>query len=421
MKEDTVIRLKRQEEEKGFDILRDILRRGAKKLLAQAIEAEISEYLEQYGNERLEDGKKAVVRNGYLPERTVQTGIGDVEVKIPKIRDRAGQNRKFSSAIIPPYLKRSKNLSELLPVLYLKGISTGDFSEALSSILGKEASGLTSSTISRLKSEWESEYCGWQKRDLSHKRYVYVWADGVHFHVRSNDARACMLVMIGVTDTGRKELIAVELGYKENTENWRGIINGLKAQGLEYPPELVIADGALGLWNAVTQEWSSSRHQRCWVHKSQNVLCKLPKTVQKTAKTYLHEIWQAETKKDALASYDKMVQVFEAKYPKAMKCLTKDKEQMLAFYDFPAVHWYHIRTSNAIESVFSTVRLRSDKTKNCVSEKTLSSLVFKLTQSAQKNWQKIRGFDELKNVIQGINFVDGIKQNTLQPPQRYVA
>jgi putative transposase len=421
MEEDTVIRLRKQEEESGFDLLTDILRTGAKKLLAQAIEAEISDYLSRYSNERLADGKQAVVRNGYLPERTVQTGIGAVEVKIPKTRDRAGQCRKFNSAIIPPYLKRSKDLSALLPALYLKGISTGDFSEVLSHILGKEASGLTSSTISRLKNEWEKDYDAWQTRDLSHKRYVYIWADGVHFHVRSNDARACMLVMIGVTDMGRKELVAVELGYKESTENWRGMIHGLKTQGLAHPPELVIADGALGLWKAVSQEWCSSKHQRCWVHKSQNVLAKLPKTVQKTAKGYLHDIWQAETKKDALKAYDEMVNVFEAKYPKAMQCLTKDKAEMLAFYDFPAEHWYHIRTSNAIESVFATVRLRTDKTKNCVSEKTLSALVFKLAQSAEKNWQKIRGFDALKNVIQGINFVDGIPQNMIQNPQRYAA
>jgi transposase-like protein len=421
MEEDTVIRFRNQEEEAGFDLLTDILRKGAKKLLAQAIEAEISEYLSRYSNERLADGKQAVVRNGYLPERIVQTGIGAVKVKIPKTRDRAGEKRKFNSSIIPPYLKRSKDLSALLPALYLKGISTGDFSKVLGSILGKEVSGLTSSTISRLKSDWEKDYEKWQLRDLSHKRYVYIWADGVHFHVRSNDARACMLVMIGVTDMGRKELVAVELGYKENAENWRGMMHDLKAQGLAHPPELVIADGALGLWKAVSQEWPSSKHQRCWVHKSQNVLCKLPKTVQKTAKGYLHDIWQAETKKNALASFDKMVEVFEAKYPKAMQCLTKDKEQMLAFYDFPAVHWHHIRTSNAIESVFSTVRLRTDKIKNCVSEKTLSSLVFKLAQSAEKNWQKIRGFDELKNIIQGINFVDGIKQNMLENSQRYAA
>lgn len=419
MKEDTVIRLRNQEED--FDLLTQILREGAKKLLAQAIEAEISEYLSRYRDECLTDGKQAVVRNGYLPERTVQTGIGAVAVKIPKTRDRAGQQRKFNSSIIPPYLKRSKDLSSLLPALYLKGISTGDFSEVLSGILGKEASGLTSSTISRLKSEWEKDYEKWQKRDLSHKRYVYIWADGVHFHIRSNDSRACMLVMIGVTDMGRKELVAAQLGYKENAENWRGMIHDLKAQGLAHPPELVIADGALGLWKAVSQEWSSAKHQRCWVHKSQNVLCKFPKTVQKTAKGYLHDIWQAETKKDALNAYDEMVQVFEAKYPKAMKCLTKDKEQMLAFYDFPAEHWYHIRTSNAIESVFSTVRLRTDKIKNCVSEKTLSSLVFKLAQSAEKNWQKIRGFDALKNVIKGINFVDGIPQNMLENSQRYAA
>jgi len=358
------------------------------------------------------------VRNGYLPGRTIQTGIGDVPVQVPKVRDRTGEGRKFTSSLIPPFLKRSKSMTEMLPVLYLKGLSTGDFGEALEALLGKDAKGLSASTISRLKQAWEQEYESWNARDLSHKRYVYIWADGVHFHVRSSDAHACVLVLVGVTDLGKKELIAVQVGYRESSEHWRNIIRNLKDQGLKVAPELVMADGAKGFWSAVTQEWPSAKHQRCWVHKTANILAKLPKKVQKPAKSYIHQIWQADTKRDALTAYDKMVGVFENKYPNAMKCLTKDKSEMLAFYDFPAQHWHHIRTTNAIESLFSTVRLRSDKVKNCVSEATLSAMVFKLAQSAEKRWMKIRGFDQLKNVIQGVNFVDGIPQNEIQISQR---
>lgn len=396
------------------DPLTDLLRSGAQRLLAQAIEAEVAGHLACYEQDRLADGRKAVVRNGYLPERTIQTGLGDVPVQVPKVRDRAGGGRKFTSSLIPPFLKRSKSITELLPVLYLKGLSTGDFAEALEALLGKDAKGLSSSTISRLKKTWEEEYAAWCTRDLSHKRYVYIWADGVHFHVRSNDAHACVLVLIGVTQLGKKELIAIHLGYRESSEHWRSIIKSLKDQGLEHAPALVIADGAKGFWQAVKQEWPAAKHQRCWVHKTANVLAKLPKKMQKPAKSYIHQIWQADTKRDALVAYSEMIDVFASKYPNAMKCLAKDKEEMLAFYDFPAKHWHHIRTTNAIESLFSMVRLRSGKVKNCVSESTLSAMVFKLAQSAEKRWMKIRGFDQLENVIQGINFVDGIAQNELQ-------
>ncbi len=398
----------------GTDPLTDLLRSGAQRLLAQAIEAEVTAHLACYEQERLADGRKALVRNGYLPERTIQTGIGHVPVQIPKVRDRAGEGRKFTSSLIPPFLKRSKSMTEMLPVLYLKGLSTGDFGEALEALLGKDAKGLSASTISRLKQSWEEEYTAWCTRDLSHKRYVYIWADGVHFHVRSNDAHACVLVLIGVTQLGKKELIAVYVGYRESSAHWRDIIRGLKDQGLKHAPELVIADGAKGFWSAVKQERPTAKHQRCWVHKTANVLAKLPKKVQKPAKSYIHQIWQAKTKKDALQAYDEMFGVFADKYPSAMTCLTKDKEAMLAFYDFPARHWHHIRTTNAIESLFSTVRLRSDKVKNCVSETSLSAMVFKLAQSAEKRWMKIRGFDQLDNVIRGVNFVDGIPQNTLK-------
>jgi len=413
MNDDTVLNFTNPAEDLA-DPITELLRTGARQLLAQAIEAELAVHLEEHKAERLPDGRKAVVRNGYLPQRTIQTGLGDVPVQVPKVRDRAGQGRKFTSSLIPPFLKRSKNITELLPVLYLKGLSTGDFGEALEALLGKDAGGLSSSTISRLKQAWQQEYAAWCERDLSHKRYVYIWADGVHFHVRSNDAHACILVLIGVTELGKKELIAVQLGYRESSEHWRDIIRSLKDQGLKHTPELVIADGAKGLWSAVTQEWPAAKQQRCWVHKTANILAKLPKKVQKPAKSYIHQIWQADTKKDALTAYDKMVDVFENKYPNAMKCLTKDKGEMLAFYDFPAQHWHHIRTTNAIESLFSTVRLRSNKVKNCVSEATLGAMVFKLAQSAEKRWMKIRGFDQLKNVIQGVNFVDGIPQDALQ-------
>lgn len=421
MNKDNVLSFKNPAEEASFDPLTDILRQGARRLLSAAIEAEISEFLSNFEDDRTKEGHKAVVRNGYLPERTVLTGIGKVCVKVPKVRDRMGNGRKFTSNIIPPYLKRSKDLSELLPALYLKGISTGDFSEALEALLGKDVPGLNASTISRLKESWEAEYEQWGGRDLSHKRYVYVWADGVYFNIRSNDNRACMLVMIGVTDMGKKELLACELGYKESAENWRSMICDLKQKGLKEAPELVIADGALGLWKAVNLEWLGSKRQRCWVHKSQNILSKLPKKVQKSAKNHLHQIWQAETKKDAFKAYDKMAEIYGDKYPKAMACLAKNKEEMLAFYDFPAIHWHHIRTSNAIESVFASVRLRSDKVKNCVSEKTLESLVFKLAKSSEKRWQRIRGFDQLKNVIQGVNFVDGIQADMLPKFHRCAA
>ncbi len=396
------------------DPLKDVLRTGARQLLAQAVEAEVQAHLHDHKDARLSDGRAAVVRNGYLPERNVQTGIGDIPVKVPKVRDRAGGGRKFTSSLIPPFLRRSASINELLPALYLKGISTGDFGEALEALLGKDAVGLSSSTISRLKRVWEEEYKEWQSRDLSHKRYVYIWADGVHFHVRSNDANACILVLIGVTELGRKELIAVHLGYAESSEAWRDIIRLLKNQGLKHAPELVIADGAPGFWNAVKAEWPAAKHQRCWVHKTVNVLAKFPKKVQGPARSYLHQIWQADTKKHALQAYDEMEAVFGDKYPGAMTCLAKDKVEMLAFYDFPARHWHHIRTTNAIESVFATVRLRSNKVKNCVSEATLSAMVFKLALSAEKRWMKIRGFDQLKNVIEGVNFVDGIAQDEIQ-------
>ena len=364
--------------------------------------------LKQHENKKLDDGRQAVVRNGYLPARTLQTGIGDVDIQVPKIRDRTQSGIKFNSSLLPPYLKRTKSIEELLPWLYLKGISTGDYSEALASLLGENAKGLSANTISRLKSDWVSEHALWCQRDLADKRYVYIWADGIYSHVRMDD-RLCLLVVIGVTEHGHKELISVEDGFRESTASWEELLIGLKQRGLKYSPKLAIGDGALGFWNALNKVYPSCEHQRCWVHKTANVLNKVPKSVQPKIKAALHEIWMAETKEDANKAFDNAIERFEAKYAKAMGCLKKDRVEMLAFYDFPAEHWAHIRTSNPIESAFATVRLRSKKSRNCGSRDTTLTMVFKLLESAQKRWIKIRGFGLLTLVINNIKFKDGVQ------------
>lgn len=398
----------RQPDESADDPLTSLLRNGARQLIAQAVEAELQAYLEQHVDLR-HDGKAAIIRNGYLPERDIQTGIGSVPVKIPKVRDRSGNGNKFNSMVVPPYLKRTGSLEELLPWLYLKGISTGDFQEALQSLLGSQADNLSPGVISRLKVRWIEEYKQWRQRNLENKHYVYVWADGVHFNIRGDESRQCILVLIGVTNNGKKELIAIEDGYRESAQSWEELLVGIKQQGLSRAPALAIGDGALGFWKAVSKVWPDTRHQRCWVHKTANVLNKLPKSVQSKVKSELHNIWQAETREQAYAAFDNTVKRFGTKYPKAMECLGKDKEQMLAFYDFPAEHWQHIRTTNPIESTFATVRLRTAKTRGCVSRDSILSMVFKLSQSAQKKWRRLRGFKLLADVVQGINFKDGVR------------
>ena len=410
MSNDNIISLK-QPEETVSDTLTELLRNGAKELINQAVQAELEELLSRYSGLKV-DGKQAVIRNGYLPKRTVQTGVGDVEVQIPKVRDKSGQGIKFNSQLIPPYLKRTGSIEELLPVLYLKGISTGDFSEALKSLLGENAKGLSAGTISRLKKQWQEEHKRWSKRDLSLKKYVYIWADGVYFNIRSEEAKQCILVVIGVNEHGKKELIAIEEGYRESTQSWTELLEDIRHRGLTTAPKLAIGDGALGFWNAINKVYPQTRHQRCWVHKTANVMNKLPKSVQPKVKEALHDIWMAETREDAYKAFDSAVKRFSEKYPGAMNCLVKDKEQMLAFYDYPAIHWQHIRTSNPIESTFSTVRLRTVKTRNAVSRATILSMVFKLAQSAEKRWKKIRGFKLLADVIDGVKFVDGEKQET---------
>ena len=408
MRNDNIIPLK-QPEENSIDVLTELLRNGAKELISQAINAELEELLAHYSEKKV-DGKQAVIRNGYLPKRTVQTGVGDVEIRVPKVRDKSNQGIKFNSQLIPPYLKRTESIEELLPVLYLKGISTGDFSEALKSIFGANAKGLSAGTISRLKQHWQEEHKSWSTRDLALKKYVYIWADGVYFNIRSEEAKQCILVVIGVNEHGKKELIAIEEGYRESTQSWTELLEDIRHRGLTIAPKLAIGDGALGFWNAISKVYPETKHQRCWVHKTANVLNKLPKSVQPKVKEALHDIWMAETRDNAYKAFDSTVKRFGDKYSGAMNCLVKDKEQMLAFYDYPAIHWQHIRTSNPIESSFATVRLRTAKTRNAVSRTTILSMVFKLTQSAEKRWRKIRGFKLLADVIEGVEFINGEKK-----------
>lgn len=390
----------------NIDPLSALLRAGARDLIAQAVEAELQSLLEKHAGVQLLDGRQAVVRNGYLPVRTVQTGIGDVEVKVPKVRDRSGSGIYFNSQLLPPYLKRARNLEELLPWLYLRGISTGDFQESLAALLGDQAKGLSSNTISRLKAKWLEEHRHWRQRNLSKKRYVYFWADGVYSKVRMDD-KLCLLVIIDVTDKGDKELVAVEDGFRESTASWEELLIGLRDRGLKTSTKLAIGDGALGFWSALSKAYPSCQHQRCWVHKTANVLNKLPKSIQPKVKEALHDIWMAETRILAYAAFDRAQSRFSAKYPKAMECLAKDKEEMLAFYDFPAEHWSHIRTTNPIESTFATVRLRTKRTRNCGSRETTLAMVFKLLETAQTRWKRIKGFKLLTLVVNNVVFKDG--------------
>jgi putative transposase len=391
------------------DALTELLRAGARELIAQAVETELATLIGEHKDLRLPGGRQAIVRNGYLPERTVQTGIGEVEIKVPKIRDRSGSGIRFNSALLPPYLKRSKSIEDLLPWLYLKGISTGDHTEALEALLGENAKGLSANTISRLKNQWIEEHHNWRKEDLRNKRYVYWWADGIYSQVRM-DERLCLLVIIGVTEHGHKELVAVEDGYRESSASWEELLTKLRQRGLEAAPKLAVGDGALGFWNGLSKVYPTCCHQRCWVHKTANVLNKLPKSMQPKVKEALHDIWMASTRAQAHKAFDNTIERYSPKYPQAMNCLKKDREELLAFYDFPAEHWRHIRTTNPIESTFSTVRLRTKKSRNCGSRDTTLAMVYKLLESAQKRWKKIKGFDLLTLVVNNVIFKNGEQQ-----------
>ena len=400
--------------ESSEDVLTVILRDGARQMLSHAIRDEVTGYLEAREELRDENGRRQVVRNGYLPARTIQTPLGDVPVQQPRVRDRrpGPEREKFESSILPPYLKKTRSLEELLPWLYLKGVSTGDFSEALQSLLGPDARSLSPSTITRLKAGWEEEQKDWAKRSLDSKRYVYVWADGVYFNVRletPGNKRQCILVLMGATPEGRKELIAVNDGYRESEQSWSEILLDLRSRGLQIDPKLAIGDGALGFWAAVRKVWPDTRTQRCWVHKTGNVLNRMPKSLHAKAKGMIQDIWMAETKKAAEGALALFLEAFLAKYPGAVECLEKDRDTLLTFYDFPAEHWRHLRTSNPIESTFATVRLRTKKTKGLGSRAACLAMVFKLTQAAQKRWRALNGSKLVADVIEGVTFVDGLK------------
>ena len=392
------------------DALTEVLRRGARELLQQAVAAEVAEAIAQFAALKDEQGRQRVVRNGYLPERSIQTGIGEVTVRAPRVRDRAGE-LKFSSRLLPPYLRRTRSMDELLPWLYLKGLSSSDFSGALTALLGPAAPGLSAATICRLKEIWRLEYERWRQRSLSDKEYAYVWADGIYFGVRLEDARQCMLVVIGATKEGRKELLGLTDGYRESEASWKELLLELKERGLTVDPKLAIGDGSLGFWKALPQVFGSTRGQRCWKHKTANVLNKLPKGLQAKAKAELNDIWMAESRAAAEQAFDKFLLSYESKYPKASECLHKDRSALLTFYDFPALHWSHIRTTNPIESTFATVRLRTSKTRGCVSRGGLLAMVFKLMKVAEQKWYKLKGSEFLVQVIQGVRFKDGTQVN----------
>jgi transposase-like protein len=395
------------------DALTEILRSGAQRMLAAALEAEVQSYLAEHAGARDESGHRLVVRNGHCPERTIQTGVGDVEVRRPRVDDRRvdqdGRRIQFTSSILPPYLRRTKSVEELIPWLYLKGISTGDFSEALGALLGADAPGLSSSTVVRLKQIWETDFEEWSRRDLADERIVYVWADGIHFNIRLEEQRQCILVLMGATAGGEKKLLAVVDGYRESEQSWKELLLDVKARGLTIDPELAVGDGALGFWKALPKVWSSTRAQRCWCHKTANVLNNLPKGEQPRAKDALHQIWMAATRDDANQAFDLFVTTYDAKYPKAVACLVKDRLELLAFYDFPAEHWKHLRTTNPIESTFATVRLRTKRTKGSGSRVACLTMVFKLAQAAERKWRKLNGYELLGDVIRGVQFKDGTK------------
>jgi putative transposase len=384
-------------------------------MLTTAIEAEVAEWIDSHRHLADERGHRQVVRNGYLPEREIITGLGSLQVRQPRVHDRrTGEEREvFSSKILPPYLRKTKSLEELLPWLYLKGISTGDFHEALQALVGPECPGLSASTITRLLAQWQDDYKDWSQRPLQDKQYVYLWVDGVHFNIRLEEDRQCILVLMGATADGHKELIALHDGYRESEQSWRELLLDVKSRGLSIDPKLATGDGALGFWKALPQVFPTTRTQRCWVHKTANVLDKLPKRLQPRAKEMIHEIWMADTREAAQAAFDAFLATYGPKYPQACECLAKDREELLAFYDFPAEHWIHLRTTNPIESVFATVRLRHKRTKGNGSRLACLAMVHQLMLSASKRWRLLNGSNLIPDVIAGVQFIDGVKSQEI--------
>ena len=390
------------------DPLTEMLKAGARRLLQQAVEAELQETLERYAQRRRADGRAGVVRNGYLPEREIQTGVGPVTVRVPKVRAKTGEPVTFRSALVPPYVRKTRSLEAALPWLYLKGVSSGEMGEALKVLVGEQARGLSASTVSRLKQVWAGEYQAWRDERLDKDRWVYVWADGVYSGLRAEQAKLCALVVIGVNEHGEKRFLAIEDGVRESTQSWREVLLNLRSRGMNVP-ELAIGDGAMGFWAALEEIYGDTRQQRCWMHKTMNVLNCLPKSAQPKAKQALQAIWQAETKADAEKAFDLFLRTYEPKYPKATTCLVKDREELMAFYDFPAQHWQSIRTTNPIESTFATIRHRTKRSKGCLSRDGMLHMMFKLGQCAEKKWRRLRGFDYLAKVVTGIKFKDGVE------------
>ena len=391
--------------------LEQIAREGARRALQKAIEQEVAEYLEDRRDHVDEAGHRLVVRNGHKPPRTILSGVGPIQVQQPRVDDRRvdenGVRFRFTSKILPPYLRKTQSIEDLVPWLYLKGISTGEMSDALVHLGFVDGRGLSATSVTRMTEVWQGEYDNWSKRELTGKRYVYVWADGLHFGCRLSDDRPCVLVLMGATADGTKELIAIHDGQRESETSWLEVLRGLKDRGLVEPPRLATGDGSLGFWLAMAKVFPSTRQQRCWVHKTANVLDKLPKNQQPAAKAMLHEIWMSATRADATKAFDRFIETYGVKWPKTKDCLEKDRSELLAFYDFPAEHWQHLRTSNPIESTFATVRLRTYRTKGPGSRKAGLAMAFKLAQKAERGWRKLNGSAKLQELIDGIVFVDG--------------
>ena len=402
----------REAGDEGRD-LDELAREGARRMLVRALEAEVASYVEAHERERDERGLALVVRNGKARARKVTLGVGTIEVRAPRVNDRrvdeqSGRQR-FTSEILPPYMRRSPKVAEVLPILYLRGLSTGDFRPALEGLLGKDAAGLSATNITRLTAEWDEEYQLFRKSSLAEKDYVYVWVDGIHFNVRLEDDRLCTLVIIGTRPDGTKELIAVEDGYRESRESWASLLRELKRRGMGAPL-VAVGNGALGFWAAVADVWPETRHARDWCHKLGNVLDKLPKRLQPRAKVLLREAMYADTREHAREAMGRFAEEYEAKFPKAVECLRTDEEPLLTHFDFPAEHWKHLRTSNVIESPFATVRLRQRVTKGAGSRSKALLMAFKLLDMAQQRWRKLNGAELLPLVRAGVRFVDGVRQ-----------
>ncbi len=394
-----------------LDPLMDLIREAVYKMLVAALDQEVRDFLSECEGRRLADGRAAVVRNGFLPRREIQTGVGPVSVRIPRTRSRDGEEGAFQSVLVPPYVRKTRTLEAAVPWLYLKGISTGEMGPALEAVFGSPAEGFSSSTVSRLKRVWRDQYEQWRTRSVEKDRWVYLWADAIYSPVRGDNPRLCVLVVMGVNERGEKRIVAIEDGMRESTQSWRELLLDLKSRGMNVP-KLVVGDGAMGLWSALEEIYPDARQQRCWVHKTANVLNCFPKSAQPKAKDKLHDIWRAETKEEAQRAFDLFVEMYEAKYPKATECLEKDRKELLAFYDFPAHHWQSIRTTNPIESTFGTIRHRTRRCKGCLSREGTLHMIFKLGMSAEKNWRRLRGFAYLGKVITGVKFKNGIEVST---------